>query len=116
MTWALALNTFKIPGGVSLSSRSAPTFVKGRKVSGSVTNTTLDPVVIQPANGRDLQFLPEGIRSNDVIRLYTTTELNLIGEPDRITYRAKTYELIKLSAWADNRSDGWFKYLAREVD
>lgn len=46
----------------------------GRPAAGSSTDTSIEASV-QPAQGEDLQILPEGLRARQSIKVYTGTEL-----------------------------------------
>lgn len=71
---------------------------------------------IQPANGIELQDLPEGRHGRDTIKIYTTTQLYTVNEstkrqPDKIIYDSKTYQVDRV--WDRNVV---YKALATKVE
>jgi len=69
----------------------------GRFVPGTPTTSSIEATV-QPANGRDMQTLPEGERQKRGIKLYTTTLLYLADQDakrlaDRIAYEGESFEV-----------------------
>lgn len=70
----------------------------GRWTRGAVTDTDLFATV-QPANARDLQILPEGLRQRDAIKLYTddavlrTANQNGQGDADEVVVDGVSYEV-----------------------
>lgn len=74
--------------------------------------------LIQPASGRDLQRWPEGLRSSQVIVIWTKTELRTVDEdaeqlPDQISYRDTLFQIEKCEPWEE--TGGFFEALARKV-
>lgn len=53
----------------------------GRWTAGASTDTTIRASV-QPANGHDIQTLPEGERSKDTRKVYTETALRTTAQGD----------------------------------
>lgn len=58
----------------------------------------------QPANGKELQRLPEGKRNGDIIAIYTTQALTIGGPgtgflPDRVTVDGSSYEVEHVEHW-----------------
>lgn len=82
----------------------------GRGVPGA---TASDPITasVQPARGEDLQLLPEGMRQQQVIKLYTPAELRTADQyagtpPDRVVLAsafggvdAGTYQVQLVKPW-----------------
>jgi hypothetical protein len=71
---------------------------------------------IQPANGIELQDLPEGRHGRDTIKIYTDTQLYTVDEaaqrqPDKIIYDSKTYQVDRV--WDRNVI---YKALATKVE
>jgi hypothetical protein len=60
------------------------------------TSTFSVAASVQPATGRDVAVLPEGLNLTDVIQIFTAVELKVAGdgcEDDAITYRGARYEV-----------------------
>lgn len=98
-------------------------FAAGQTFTDGVLNPPASaplPIVamIQPASGRDLQRLTEGLRSSQVIVIWTKTELLTVDEdaqqlPDQITYLGKLFQVERCEPWAE--TGGFFEVLARKV-
>ncbi len=71
-------------------------------MAGSDTDTAFTGS-IQPARGRDLERLPEGMRSTEAIRIITRTALQLSApdtqRPDQCDYGSNTYEVGHVERW-----------------
>lgn len=84
-----------------------------------------DPIIItaaiQPATGKDLQRLPEGFRTSEVIVIWTSTQLRALGTtaqgetnpPDTILYDGDTYQIEACDKWA--MMGNYYEALARKV-
>ncbi len=96
------------------------------------TDGIADPVVvdstfpivasIQPATGKDLQRLPEGLRTSEVLAVWTKTFLRVLGTvqvsgnrqpPDTLVYESETYQIETCDRWV--QAGNYFKVLARKV-
>lgn len=64
----------------------------GRTTSTAGTPSTI-LASVQPANGDDLQTLPEGERTRKARKFYTTTALSVGPPGDRITVGGEVYEV-----------------------
>ena len=88
---------------VSVSRPGAGTMTDGRWVAG--VPSTFDAVMsIQPLNGDDIEELPEGQRTRNIIKGYTATELQTTNEgsgikADVVTYNSKTFEVQTVERW-----------------
>lgn len=97
--------------------RTAPgAYVRGEWVDGAPAPLTIQASV-QPVTGQELLVLPEGRRSSDVVKIYTSSELLASAEgqqPDVLAWRGHSYEI---SMKADYQSDviNHFKYYATKV-
>ena len=84
---------------VTLRRRAAGTTTNGRHTLGAVTSSTIRAAVV-PASGKDLLRLPEGSRTRETKRVFTTTALQL--EPaDEISYAGALYEVATVADWND---------------
>ena len=77
---------------------------------------------IQPASGRDLQRLPEGLRSSEVIVIWTKTLLKVLGSTnsagatqpaDTLVYEGETYQVERCERWV--QAGNFYEALARKV-
>jgi hypothetical protein len=75
---------------------------------------------VQPTSGRDLQRLPEGKGTQDLISVWTLEPLQLgdIGQgilPDLILYQGSTYEVEHLEPWTNHLGVAYWFGVARKV-
>jgi hypothetical protein len=81
------------------------------------TTSTFDVVAsVQPVNGRELQRLPEGLRTSEVRKLYTATQLKTQGaaqDPDLIQIDGDSWEVQTVERW--DILGGYWKVLVSKV-
>lgn len=93
------------------------TMLNGRRVAPS--STTFDITAsAQPASGRSIQRLPEGLRSTEAMDVYTTTELRQARpeagvEADRIAIDDGVFEVQTVMRW--NKLGNFYKVTATRV-
>lgn len=76
---------------------------------------------VQPASGKDLQRLDEGMRTSEVIVLWTKTKLLVLGKtadketkpPDTLVYENDTYQVEACDNWG--ALGNYYEALARKV-
>jgi hypothetical protein len=72
---------------------------------------------MQPLGPRELMRLPEGERSRERLKFFTTTELRvtIAGGPlcDRVTYRGASYEVESVEPW--DELAGFFVAVLRKM-
>ena len=84
------------------------TYIDGRWIEGDLTlNTFTIQTSVQPANGKDLEVLPEGLRTNDIFKIYPKTKLQAVDqhnnqEADIVIWDGKDYEVIFAGDWQNN--------------
>jgi hypothetical protein len=87
--------------------RVAPgSYVDGLWVDGANSATAISAAV-QPLSDRDRQALPEGIRTMELLKLYTTFQLRTADEKaglsaDDIVFQGDTYKVVALTNWTSN--------------
>lgn len=100
-------------GTYPLTRGSAGSFVGGDYVPGATVAMTIEAVIV-PASGRQLERLPEGQRTKDVIAIYSPTELrtaSVAGAPaDQVEWSGAQYQVQSVKAW--NEAGGFFEALA----
>lgn len=94
-------------------------YVNGRAVSGGTTVVNIT-ASIQPFNGKEIERLPEGQRSNRTIKIYTTTRLftarvNGQTKPDLVNYDSTKFEVFHVENWTPTDLDH-YKCYAVEID
>lgn len=92
--------------------------VKGRSPD-PVTKKILAETSIQPMTGKDLERLPEGMKTTGTKKIYSTVELMTVKTsecrvPDRVLYKSETYQIEESDDWQD--LGGYFKYVATRVE
>ena len=75
--------------------------------------------VVQPVNGDELQTVPEGERTNKLIKLHTTEVLKTTDEAnavsaDTVVVDGETFRIITVSDW--NKLGGFYKTIAVRED
>lgn len=85
------------------------TVVRGGGFEAADPTTFTARLSVQPAQGKDIQALPEGLREKDAKRIYTTTELRGGGTEfqaagDRFEWEGRIYAIFKVAP-----GDGTFK-------
>lgn len=75
------IQALRIPGGLTVERRDGARVDEDGNPSALVASTfTVDPVVFQPASGRDLLQLPQGSTTRGVALVHTTTPLRTAQE------------------------------------
>lgn len=99
-------------GTYTVTRRAASTYVDGR-LQAPATTTLSILASVQPASGRDIQYLPEGMRSSKAFAVWTSTQLysKVIGvnDPDQLTIDGDTYEVAGCEQW--NASGAYWRAL-----
>lgn len=98
---------------------SAGTYIAGRLTPGALTTTPLAAVNIQPASGRDLLRLPEGVRTRETIAIWTSAELRTADEAtgtpaDVVGYGGASYQVELVEDWVG--LGGFRKAIAAKVE
>lgn len=88
--------------------RSTITYANGIATRSTPEVLTIEASV-QESNQRDLQYLPEGLRSRQLIKVYTRQPLRVGGPADPVTgiiqahdvlvIDGDTYEVVSTSSW-----------------
>jgi len=81
---------------VAVERYAAGTWTNGKYTKGAKTDISIFASV-QPADGREIDQLPEGDRTKVHKEIFSTSELKL---NDIITYDGERYEVHKLSDWS----------------
>lgn len=80
-------------------------YVNGRWIVGSVETNFIILCGVQPFDPKELNFLPEGRRENDLRNLFTSKELFTLENgkrPDQVDYLGSRWEVIKVFKWQNN--------------
>lgn len=102
-------------GGGLVGSLKTPDLLVTRRTAGAITNgiaaapseaTFTIEAVVQPVTGRELQSLPEGMRTEQVVSIHTTSSLRTANEaggllPDHIDWQGATYQVRRVEDWSD---------------
>lgn len=89
----------------------------GNWVAGS-TSTVTRAVVITPASFKQIEHLPEGLRTRQVLQVFADGDLRTANEPagtqaDTFTLGGKTFEVQSIEDWSAN--GGFWRALAVKV-
>ena len=97
---------------VVISRTTTPTMSHGRAGSLSASTTTINASV-QPMPSKELMLLPEGLRNQGVVAVFSQYELLTTPIPDRFQYRGETWEIIQTTDWS--LSAGYWRSQATRV-
>lgn len=104
-----------ITDAYAVTRRTPSSYVDGRLQAS--TDTVFEILAsVQPATGRDLQRLPEGMRTAETRVIYTTSELLTQGasqDPDIIAIEGFAYEVQTVEQWV--QVGNYYKALAQKM-
>jgi len=114
------INTFNKTYTVTRGSTG--TTVKGRYTKGSETPIVIQATIMRMTE-KDKQNLPEGIRNQDFIKIYTATNLLVADNKnkipgDKIAYKNNDYEITGREDWDDFNENGLehFRLRGQKID
>lgn len=93
----------QLPSGTYTVTRAAPTTTTGGRAVPGSTSTLSIVASVQPLNGRDLKQLPEGMRTEELQKIYSSTALRTQGPgqaPDKIAIGSETWEVRRVEDWS----------------
>ena len=99
---------------ITVTRRAQGIFVNGRYVPGTASTITVENCSVQPLNDRELQNLPEGHRTKDMLKLYTPEVLQVAKDPDHVTYEGTEFEVQAMANWRPQGN--YHRYLLVEVE
>lgn len=91
----MSATVLKYATAIAVKRRASSTTVKGKAVPGALSNLTV-MAVCAPVQGRELERLPEGMRTEEVIQVITVDELrtsDATGTADLVTWQGRDYEV-----------------------
>ncbi len=104
------------PESFSVERRDAGQVINGRHVRAE-SFTFLAAGAIQNSDADTIAMLPEGIRTDDVITIWTEQELRTaedgVHEADQITVRGKVWEVHQVKTW--QREGNFFRVVCVKV-
>ncbi len=83
---------------LTLRRRASGGYAMGRFLEGAATDVTIRAVVV-PSTGRDLNRVPEGLRTRVSVRVFSQSELRVGPPPDEFVYGGETYQLVHVAPW-----------------
>lgn len=104
---------------ITITHRTEVPRVQGR-TQPPVTSTVSAKASVQPTSGRDLQRLPEGKNTQDLVSVWTLEPLQLgdVGQgilPDLVAYNGSTYEAEHVEPWLGHLGVTYYFAIARKV-
>lgn len=102
---------------VQVIPRTTGVYTKGRYLDSADSAYNLTDASVQPASDGEIQSLPEGMREQSALRLYTISNLNSLKEdqnPDHVVISGVEYEIYSKNIW-NNMLIPHYKYLISEV-
>lgn len=114
------INTFNKTYTVTRGSTGA--YIKGKYTKGTESNFDIQATIMRMTE-KDKVNLPEGIRNQDFIKIYTVTDLivadNKTQTPgDKIAYKNNDYEITGREDWDDFKENGLnhFRLRGQKID
>lgn len=93
--------------------RTVQTYVNGRVTNGASSTTPITVVVPQPATQKDLIILPDGERSFDHRKTYSSFAF---ANRDILSVVGKSFRVVAVGDWVDpDTKESYYKALLREV-
>lgn len=89
----------------------------GRLINGTASSFNITASV-QPVSGRDLKNLPEAQHGEEMLVVYTTTELRTrtpTTAPDIVTIRGEPWAVVKVNWWDHWGDTHYVVYVSRVV-
>ena len=107
---------------VTITRYAAGSYVNGSYVAGA-TSSISATMSVQPMNGRDLLLLPEGQRTRNFLKGYSsvvvyTADQAASKKADVVTVGSKNYEVHSVQEWLDQGSsiDPFWKITLAEIE
>lgn len=105
-------------GALTVTRRGAATLSAGFWTPGTTSTITLTDAVVHPLTGRQLEALPEGLRTREPLAVFSATALRTAAEPagvgaDTFTWGGVTYEVQTVENWAANGN--FYRHVAVKV-
>lgn len=96
-----------------------PEVARGRVQSAPREQALRVRASVQPMAAKEIQFLPEGMRNQGTVAVYTKAELFTLKTsecdlPDQFDYRGVRYEVYSVEDWLD--LGGYYKVIAVRRD
>lgn len=91
-------------GTYTVTRNSASAYGSDGRLDAPSTTTLSVEGCVQPLTGRELQRLPEGLRTRELRAFYTATELKTQGagqDPDSIAIDGDTWQVERVERWAE---------------
>lgn len=103
------------PGTFTVTRRPPGVYTNGRFFPGNTTTLNITGS-IQPLVGRDLELLPEGLRTRELLKIYSATPLLVHGanqNPDLITISGVQYQVETAEQWGPDGN--YYKMIVAKV-
>lgn len=94
---------------VSITRKTEGTYSGGFYTPGGESTSTI-VASVQPLTGREIELVPEALRNESTVRIYSKAELS---NQDVMTWRGRTYEVQVNYDW--HPTGNYFKYYGRLV-
>lgn len=111
------VDSFALPGGLSVTRRAAGTVSGGIYAVGATSSLHMQGIAY-PARARELRLLPEGQRTGEAFAFVTRDALRGAMDPsgappDRVTYGGIVYEVQAVTNWGT--AAGYYLAVATKV-
>jgi hypothetical protein len=106
-------------GPLTMTRVAAGGYVSGSGGDGPSSPVVFDPSVVLPLRGRELEVLPEGLRTRMAVQVFTVDPPQVTSETagtkgDRFTWGGNTFEVQLLDPWGPMAN--YHRSVATKVD
>ncbi len=104
------------PQSLTVTRSAAATYTTGGKLVAPVTSTFTIVASVQPAPGKQLMRLPEGLRNQDVLQVFTATEIRTAQSgvtADVVAIGSGSYQVESVKDWS--LAGGFYDALVRRI-
>lgn len=105
-----------VTGTYTVTRYSPSAYGSDGRLDASTTATFTVDACVQPLTGRELERLPEGLQTSEVLALWSPVELKTQGagqDPDSVLIDGDSYEVQKVERW--NTLGAYWRVLLAKV-
>lgn len=91
-----------VTGTYTVTRRSASAYGTDGRLDAPTTSTFTVPACVQPLTGRELEKLPQGMQTAELLSIWSPIELRTQGtgqDPDLVAIDGDTWEVQKVERW-----------------
>lgn len=104
-----------VTGTYTVTRSSVSAYGSDGRLDAPTTSTFTIDACAQPLSGRDLQRLPEGLRAQELLAVWSPVELKTQGpgqDPDSVEIGGESWQVQKVERW-DTLGAYWYAVVAK---